>query len=473
MKKRLFALLMAAVMVLALTACGEGGEAPAPVTATPTPGTAATITATPTPAPTATSTPVPTATPTPIPPVEGGPASIDFEDGNSAFVVIQQPTIGSDNSAISVEEIGGSKVLLAANTFGKKEAYLGFDLAALLGDKIADVKTIKFDAGAYGGEAFAPISGVLWTFTGEGAATKATNYEWSVYLETKNPRTITFDINETFAAGQNNYIIIGKTDDVAGNQGFFIDNMKFFDAAGNLIAADTTVQVSAASPLNATDEVRLAYGYYTPLNGTYQGDWTTGAAIPAAFFADAQGPVNVVLDVLVLNPSDWAGFFCTDKDWAKPTADFFADITTEGNGIIHFQDDGALIFDDLGATQISFTITKEAAEKYASNGGMFFPGYNAQVLGATVSDSTFKCVNNTTYQGDWTTGVAIPAAFFADAQGPVNVTLDVLVLNPSDWAGFFCTDKDWAKPTADFFADITTEGNGVIHFQDDGALIFD
>ena len=42
LKKRLFALLMAAVMVLALTACGEGGEAPAPVTATPTPGTAAT-----------------------------------------------------------------------------------------------------------------------------------------------------------------------------------------------------------------------------------------------------------------------------------------------------------------------------------------------------------------------------------------------------------------------------------------------
>ncbi|MBQ3911432.1 MAG: hypothetical protein II694_00480 [Lachnospiraceae bacterium] len=467
-KHKFLALVMVAVLVLGLTACNKSGDK----TTEPTGAVTTDAPATPTTAPTAEPTPEP-AKPTAAPVLEEGPASIDFEDGNQDFAVITMPTLNSDNSQLTIVDANGSKALAAVNTFQKKEAYIGIDLSALLGDKIADVATLKFDVGTYGEGDFQPVSGVIWTFTGEEAATKSTAGEWSVYLPKMNPKTVTAAISTPFTAGQANYIVIGKNDDVAGNQGFCIDNIKFLDKDGNLIAADTTAKVAANSPLNATEETDFVYGYNWELNREYQGDWTIGALIPASYFANAQGPVSVVLDTLVLNPSDWAGFFATDANWVKPTAETFADITGEGNGVVHFQDDGALIFDDLGATKVAFTITKEAADAYAANGGMGFPGYNVQVLSARVSDTTFQCVNNREYQGDWSTGVGIPAAFFEGATGNIGVTLDVLVINPSDWAGFFATDANWVKPTAETFADITGEGNGVIHFQDDGALIFD
>ncbi len=456
---------MAAVMVFTATACGEEAPAPVQVTATPTPS--------PTEAP-ATPTPTNTPKPTPVPAIEGGEASITFEDGNFGFVAITQPTIGSDNSKVTIEEINGSKVLAINNTYGKKEAYVGIDLDAMLGDRVGDVTEIKFDIGTLGGDSFSPISGNLYTYTGEGAGTKTKEGAWSVYLENKNPKTVSYELESRFTVGEHNYIIISKEDDVNGKLGMWIDNIKLIDLQGNLVPCDTTVLVAADSPLAGSDEVKeVAYGRDCKLNLEYQGDWSTGVGIPAAYFENVQGPVSVVLDTLVLNPSDWAGIFATDAGWVKPTADYFVDIDGTGNGVIHFQDDGALIFDDLGASQISFTITKEAAAKYAANGGMFFPGYNLQVLSARVSDTTFKSVNNLEYQGDWTTGVGIPAAFFENADGPVSVRLDVLVLNPSDWAGIFATDAGWVKPVAEDFADITGAGNGVIHFQDDGALIFD
>ena len=454
---------MALVLVFSLAACNKSGNQTEP--------TQAPTTQAPTEAPTQAPTEAPKPTQAPV--LEGGDASIDFEDGNAAFAVITTPTLNSDASQLSVEDANGSKVLAAINTFQKKEAYIGIDVASLLGDKIADVATIKFDVGTFGDAAFQPISGVLYTYTGEGAGTKSTACEWSVYLPKMNPKTVTAEISTAFTAGQDNYIVIGKNDDVAGNQGFFVDNIKFLDKSGNLIAADTTVEIAATSPLGAKEEGGFVYGYNCPLNGEYQGDWTCGAVIPAAYFAEAQGPVSVVLDVLVLNPSDWAGFFAAYPDWTKPTAETFADLDETGNGVIHFQSDGAIIFDDLGATKVAFTVTKEAAAGYAANGGMCFPGYNAQVVSATVSDTTYQCPANLEYQGDWTCGAVVPAAYFEGADSAVNVTLDVLVLNPSDWAGFFAAYPDWTKPTAETFADLDETGNGVIHFQSDGAIIFD
>ena len=454
---------MALVLVFSLAACNKSGNQTEP--------TQAPTTQAPTEAPTQAPTEAPKPTQAPV--LEGGDASIDFEDGNAAFAVITTPTLNSDASQLSVEDANGSKVLAAINTFQKKEAYIGIDVASLLGDKIADVATIKFDVGTFGDAAFQPISGVLYTYTGEGAGTKSTACEWSVYLPKMNPKTVTAEISTAFTAGQDNYIVIGKNDDVAGNQGFFVDNIKFLDKSGNLIAADTTVEIAATSPLGAKEEAGFVYGYNCPLNGEYQGDWTCGAVIPAAYFAEAQGPVSVVLDVLVLNPSDWAGFFAAYPDWTKPTAETFADLDETGNGVIHFQSDGAIIFDDLGATKVAFTVTKEAAAGYAANGGMCFPGYNAQVVSATVSDTTYQCPANLEYQGDWTCGAVVPAAYFEGADSAVNVTLDVLVLNPSDWAGFFAAYPDWTKPTAETFADLDETGNGVIHFQSDGAIIFD
>ncbi len=454
---------MAAVLVLPFTACGKEADTKTPVR----------VTATPTPVPTEAPTAAPTAKPTPVPALEGGPASVDFEDGLYGFTIMTCPTIDSDNSRLSVEEIGGSKVLLVANTFGKKEAYVGFDMDSLFGRRVCDVTEIAFDVAAYGGESFKPIEGKIITYTGEGAATKTVETSWSVYLPNKNPKTVHYEMKSRFVVGEHNYLIIAKTDDVAGNQSMWLDNIKFIDLQGNLVPCDNTVTVSPDSPLCQSGEEEPVYGHIASLNLTYQGDWTPGAVIPAAFFENAQGPVSVVLDTLVINPADWAGIFAAYPDWTKPTAETFVDIDGAGNGVIHFQDDGALIVDDKGATKIAFTISKDAAAGYAANGGMCFPGYNLQVLGAQVSDTTYKCMNNTTYQGDWTPGVAIPGAFFEGATAPVSVTLDALVINPADWAGIFAAYPDWTKPTAETFVDIDGAGNGVIHFQDDGALIVD
>ncbi len=458
---------MALVLVLSLAACNKSGDQAEQPTEAPA------ATQAPTQAPTEAPTPEP-AKPTPVPVLEGGDASIDFEDENCAYAtMLSDYSLNADASDLSVVDYNGSKVLAAANVFQKKEGYIGFDLASLLGDKIADVATIKFDVGTYGEGKFQPISGVVYAYTGDDANVKATVAEWSVYLETKNPKTITATIETAFTAGANNYFVIGKNDDVAGNQGFFVDNIKFLDKDGNLIAADTTVEIASSSPLGASGGAEFVYGYSCPLNAEYQGDWTCGAIIPAAYFANAQGPVSVVLDTLVLNPSDWAGFFAAYPDWTKPTAETFADLTETTNGVIHFQNDGAIIFDDLGATQVAFTITKEAAAGYAAAGGMCFPGYNVQVTKARVSDANYQWPLNLTYQEDWNVGAVIPAAYFEGAEGPVSVTLDTLVLNPSDWAGFFAAYPDWTKPTAETFADITEATNGVIHFQNDGAIIFD
>ncbi len=457
---------MALVLVLSLAACNKSGDSAAPTEAPAT-------TQAPTQAPTEAPTPEP-AKPTQAPVLEGGDASIDFEDENCAYATMMPDfSLNADASNLSVVELNGSKVLAAANVFQKKEGYIGFDLASLLGDNIANVATIKFDVGTYGEGDFQPVSGVVYAYTGDDAAARSTIAEWSVYLPKMNPKTVTATVSTAFTAGANNYFVIGKNDDVAGNQGFFVDNIKFLDKDGNLIAADTTVEIASTSPLGATGGADFVYGYNCPLNAEYQGDWTCGAVIPAAYFANAQGPVSVVLDTLVLNPSDWAGFFAAYPDWTKPTAETFADLTEEGNGVIHFQSDGAIIFDDLGATKVAFTVTKEAALGYAAAGGMCFPGYNAQVISARVSDTTYQWPLNAEYQGDWTCGATVPAAYFVDADSAVNVTLDVLVLNPSDWAGFFAAYPDWTKPTAETFADLDETGNGKIHFQSDGAIIFD
>jgi len=454
-KKRILALLMATVLVVSLVGCGN--------------------TATATPEPTATTSPTPTTEPTkaPVSPVEGGEASIDFEDGNFAFAVVTTPTVSSEASTLSVEEVNGSKVLYVKNTFGKKETYVGFDISAILGDKVADVATIKFDVSVEKVDKFAAASGEVITYTGEGAATKSTIGKWAIYLEKANPKTVTVSVADSFVAGQNNYILIAKTDDVQGAQSFTLDNIKFLDKDGKLIKGDTTVAVAADSPLNSVEETTFVYGMNAVLNTEYQGDWTTGVGIPASFFAGVTTPVNVVLQCVVLNPADWAGIFATDANWAKPTEDYFIGLGTESAGYIHFQGDGAIILDDLSLTTLKFTITPEAAKAYAENGGMFFPGYNLQVISATVSDSTYQTSNNVEYQGDWTTGVGIPAEMFANATGPVTVSLDCTVLNPSDWAGIFATDANWAKPTEDYFVGLGTESAGYIHFQGDGAIILD
>lgn len=170
--------------------------------------------------------------------VEG--ASVDFEDGNFAFVKVRSD---GDKSNLSVTDFNGSKALYAENVDGSN-MFIGINVSALLGDKVADLATINMDLGtaSKGGE-FNASSGVLYAYTG------ADNEQvkvgpWSVYVETANPKTATFDVSGAgFVAGADNYIVISKeTDngDVPGDM--YIDNIQLLDASGSLLTADTAAE---------------------------------------------------------------------------------------------------------------------------------------------------------------------------------------------------------------------------------------
>ena len=118
-KKKLLALLMAAVMVFSLAACSNGGEAvedenlePIIVTATPTP------------------TPVPTTAPAAVV-VDKGPASVDFEDGVYDFVNVYLKHATSDESVISIAEFNGSNALKVETTNQAKYPWIAIDVYAL------------------------------------------------------------------------------------------------------------------------------------------------------------------------------------------------------------------------------------------------------------------------------------------------------------------------------------------------------
>ncbi len=468
MKKCFLALLMSAVMVLSVTACGQGNEAestPVQVTATPTPVPA---------------TPTPTSKPTPVPAIEGGAASVDFEDGNLGFVTITQPTINSDNSKLSVEEINGSKVLVVKNNLGKKEAYLGIDLSAMLGDKIADVAKVKFDIADQGGEKFSPISGKLYAYTGEGAANKEDLGKWSVYLENKSPKTVTFDISNPFTAGENNYIIISKEDEVDANHGFWVDNIKFLDKNGNLIKADTTALVAENSPLNAvTEKKTFVLGRTTKVESTYAGDWSSTKAIPAAYFADVKEgeTVNVVVDITLQDGLDYYLAKPMTASWGTFENERYADLVAASEGdYYHLQSDGFIVIDDKALDRISFTLDSTAAAAVAANGGLAFQTYGVTALAATVSKDVRQTKVEATYAGDWSSTKAIPAAYFANvADGEtVNVTVDITLQDGLDYYLAKPMTASWGTFENERYTDLVAASEGdYFHLQSDGFIVID
>ncbi|MBE5951095.1 MAG: hypothetical protein E7260_05800 [Lachnospiraceae bacterium] len=228
--KKFLAVLLAAVMTVSLVACGgtpAGNENP---TTAPTDG--------------------PTQAPTQAPQPENvtiANASINFEDGKMDFVKVYEKHATSANVALSIVDYNGSKALKVDNLNGKVP-WVALDLASLLGDKIADVASVDMVIGtSYEDGKFRAVSGevVSWWGTELDDATIGT---WSVYMAKKNPKVTTVNVpaGNAFVAGANNILLINlKTDngldesDIAAS--FYLDDICFKDAAGNVIAADTSV----------------------------------------------------------------------------------------------------------------------------------------------------------------------------------------------------------------------------------------
>ncbi len=254
-KQKFLACLLAGAMVLGMAGCSSE--------------TSSNETATPTAAPTAaaTATPVPTqesvATPTPAPVVEE--ASIDFEDGNMGFTAVYTMPANSGNAELSIADFNGSKALKVVNLDGKVP-YVAIDAASLLGADVAKVAKMELTLGtSYENGKFSAVEGKLIAWSGTELV--ETTDDWSVYLETANPKkaVATLSAGEEFVADANNIFMVSLVKDEGINEGngyatLYIDNIRFLDAEGNLLTADSSVAFVAPEGFVKTGrDVNLCY----------------------------------------------------------------------------------------------------------------------------------------------------------------------------------------------------------------------
>ncbi|MBR0146067.1 MAG: hypothetical protein IJM25_05315 [Eubacterium sp.] len=258
-KKQLATIVLAsAMMVSSLAACGNSSDG----TTTSSGGEATTA------APAAT-TEANTAEPdttAPEPEKEAAP-SVDFEDGKSAFAVVATNIGGADPSVMSVVDANGSKALKLENAEGGK-MFVAINVSALLGDKLGDLKEIRMNLGTENADGFAASSGTLYCYTGEdNHEFKAGN--WSVYIDSANPKTAKFDVSGAgFVAGKDNYIILSKETDNSKTKpsNLLIDNIAFLNAAGETLAADTSVEFGNPAGFSSASDSANLFGLVKPVN---------------------------------------------------------------------------------------------------------------------------------------------------------------------------------------------------------------
>ena len=279
--KKLFALVLSVAMILSLAACGTT-ETPAATEAPAAPATEA--------------------------PVETEPAkvevSVDFEDGNMGFVALYDGMANADASTLEIVDFNGGKGLKVTNGSGKVP-YVAFDVASLLGENAANVASIQMTMGIENpdGEFYACSGEVkLWA---EKELSK-TAYGWSVYLENKNPKVATVVLeDEAFSADVAPLMVVNLNTDngaTAGkaNANFFIDDIRFLDASGNLIAADTSAVFAA--PNGFSGEKDMSNLQYLGANavalegmsGKAAGAWAQDGVEMTPEFLEALVPGSVI-----------------------------------------------------------------------------------------------------------------------------------------------------------------------------------
>ena len=173
-------------------------------------------------------------------------ASIDFEDGNFAFIK------GAAGTEVSLADFNGSKAVKVVNADVK--AAFGLNVSQVLGSDTDKVATITIDMGIVNPDGkFQAVSGKMYSYTGE-KLEEVQGDAWSVYTESANPKTAKFDVSGAgFIPGMDNYFIIQKETDNGVTKGeaaaeIYIDNISFLDAEGNVLVANSAADFG--SPAN-------------------------------------------------------------------------------------------------------------------------------------------------------------------------------------------------------------------------------
>ncbi|MCD7814587.1 MAG: hypothetical protein LUH20_11190 [Lachnospiraceae bacterium] len=224
---------------------------------------------------------------------ESAAVSIDFEDGLYGFVG-NDKTINSAaaDATLSLVDYNGSTALEIASDASVK--YVAIQVDALLGDAISELSTVEMTIGMTNpGGTFYSAAGCIYAFLGEDLSKDYS--EWSIYLESGNPKTISYTVDPddglSFTAGS--YIVLSVEDDTGkdykGDDAatFYIDDITFYDADGNVLAADTTAEyVSAAgedrSNLFAVSDAVEFEGFATSGDGWSQDGFEMTEEILAA-----------------------------------------------------------------------------------------------------------------------------------------------------------------------------------------------
>lgn len=196
------------------------------------------------------------------PVVEVKEASLDFEDGLFGFTASYTSPSNADASELSIADFNGSKALKVTNMNGKIP-YIAIDIASLVGDKIADVRSITMDVGTEHADGkFYATSGKIVSYSGENRS--ESEDPWSVYLANKNPNTAKAILGngEEFVAGFQNMIILSLQVDNAlaegvPNANVYIDNIRVMDESGNVIGADSTVAFAEPPGFSDVDRTNL------------------------------------------------------------------------------------------------------------------------------------------------------------------------------------------------------------------------
>ena len=394
--------------------------------------------------------------------------SLDFEDGNFGFAVEASFLKGGDPVVLEVKDVNGSKALTTVNQTGETKTVIGFDIDALLGDKVADVAKIQYTIGSLDSE-FHAFSGKLYTYTGEDLAENTTEY--AVYLATANPKVVTVDVKAPFVAGASNYILISKESNTASDPTeIFIDDIGFFDADGNVIAADSAATVGAGSKLIAEVEegVEVIHG-----NGEYPGNWCStadkGLLIPDALFAGAEKNIKVILEYKVNDDND--GNLCIKPMstwWTVVGPEGYVGMTMEADATdatkYYRVEDGNIKVVDPELTSIEFVVTPDVAAIMAEQGGMAFQVNGVTIDTIKVTDESYVTITGDKYKfsgelaGDWTlTPDVIPASAFEGVTGDVTVYLKVEAVadGKHDYYCIAPMTPDWQKVSTEYYVDPT------------------
>ena len=274
---------MAGTMAVSLTACS--GNASSDTTTAPSTTEAVTTTE----AATEQTTTEPSVT---------SNASIDFEDGQMGFVEVYSAPANAADVELNVVDFGGSKALEVKNLTGKVP-FVGIDVSSLCGADTAKIASVSMKLGvSYEDGSFSACAGKITTWTGEDLV--QTGYDWSVYMESKNPKIATVDVSGVpFVADANNIMVLSLETDNGidaghGNATLYVDDITFYDASGNVLTADKSV--AFAAPAGYSDSGRDSSNLFAVKNAVeFEGFQTSADAWAQAGFTMPQE----ILDALV------------------------------------------------------------------------------------------------------------------------------------------------------------------------------